>query len=826
MPDDLLNEALSAAEDGSPANSAGRTPLVIDSDLRTIRVPKDYVFGVFNDKDVLSVPFVVPRFYDDVDLSTFVIRVNFTNKSGASSYYDVTESTVTSDTIEFYWLLGTAVFLRSGEVEFAVCLRKVEEDGLITKEFNTTLASATILPGLEIESPSDPAQYSILVQMRNLADEAQEAAEQAATFIGAPLKAETVSAMTDTNRIYVYVGDETGYTFGHWYYSDNGTWTDGGIYNAVASVVDATLTEEGMAADAKATGDAIQNGIYPDLYAGNLVSDRRKIDTTPYLFRPTANGASKVGDRKYLAVVGATVNVNQLVEDGNFESTSVWFASNASYTVENNIATVTPISQYGRITSNAIDFIGSHKYFMTVDVKCNYAINIRAYASSYFAITAINLNANEWKNFSGINTATTGRNGLIIQNNSAVIDGMVFNIKNVMLFDLTAMFGITIADYLYSLETATAGAGVVKLKELGFFTGEYIPYNPGSLESVQATAHKTVGFNQWDEECELGNISSSTGKNTSSSTNLRSIHYIPILPNTAYYAKTSATVNLRYYDANKGFIGSGSVQSGTRLFTTPQDACYLRFFLNTAYGTTYNHDICINLSSDRNGEYEPYSAHTYDLGTDTLRGLFKLDANNNLYADGDTKTSDGTVTRKYGIVDLGTLNWTGYSSSLNRCYASLPAIKYGAPLVIGVNIMPSSILTPISVSKFDSDTTVDKTICVNDSSAIIWCRLLKATSANDYKTTLSGVMLVYELATPTTEQSTPFTSPQVVDPNGTEEFITENDVPVGHKTEYLYDVKALAEGLIDVPDVPATNGTYTLKATRSASGITYSWVSG
>ena len=68
-------------------------------------------------------------------------------------------------------------------------------------------------------------------------------------------------------------------------------------------------------------------------------------------------------------------------------------------------------------------------------------------------------------------------------------------------------------------------------------------------------------------------------------------------------------------------------------------------------------DTCVHLtwSGYRNGEYEPYEKHSYPLdSTLTLRGIPKLDANNNLYYDGDTYESDGTVTRKYGIVDLGT----------------------------------------------------------------------------------------------------------------------------------------------------------------------------
>ena len=63
--------------------------------------------------------------------------------------------------------------------------------------------------------------------------------------------------------------------------------------------------------------------------------------------------------------------------------------------------------------------------------------------------------------------------------------------------DLTQMFGSTIADYIYSLEQATAGAGVAYFRNL--FPKDYYAYNVGELMSVKTSAHNMVGFNQWNE---------------------------------------------------------------------------------------------------------------------------------------------------------------------------------------------------------------------------------------------------------------------------------------------------------------------------------------
>ena len=72
--------------------------------------------------------------------------------------------------------------------------------------------------------------------------------------VGAPLVAATSSAMTDTTKIYVYTGSQSGYTYGNWYYYNGSAWTSGGVYNSTAVQTDKTLSVSGAAADAAVTG--------------------------------------------------------------------------------------------------------------------------------------------------------------------------------------------------------------------------------------------------------------------------------------------------------------------------------------------------------------------------------------------------------------------------------------------------------------------------------------------------------------------------------------------------------------------------------------------
>lgn len=100
---------------------------------------------------------------------------------------------------------------------------------------------------------SDSVLEGLIAQAKYYAEAARSEA------YGSPLTAATVAAMLDTTRVYVYTGSESGYTAGNWYYYDDGTWTSGGVYNALAVQTDTTLSVSDKAADAKATGDAIDN---------------------------------------------------------------------------------------------------------------------------------------------------------------------------------------------------------------------------------------------------------------------------------------------------------------------------------------------------------------------------------------------------------------------------------------------------------------------------------------------------------------------------------------------------------------------------------------
>ena len=392
--------------------------------------------------------------------------------------------------------------------------------------------------------------------------------------------------------------------------------------------------------------------------------DSNVINKEPYIKRAVAGTASRIGNHLYDKLVGGTVAFNQLIGSNMRPSQT---QGGVTYTKNND----------GTFTLNGT--AEQDDYW----VCAPYPNNILSIGHKYYLFEANNSGvANKygigWRNAPTtilvnptiINCTDASDAFMYIYKNGAVINNVTFRPQ---LIDLTQMFGSTIADYIYGLEQATAGAGVAFFRTL--FPNDYYDYNAGELMSVKATAH--------------------------------------VMKN-----------------ASNQVIG--------------------------------------NYALDSNLE---------------LRGLFKLDANNKLYADGDTYESSGLVTRNYPTVNLGGLDWTKSSSTAGVFFATVQNMKQpvdDAGRLTGILCLGY----PVSLTAGINDNMTDKSCLRQGGRIFIRDLSFENETASTFKSSVNGKYLVYEAETPTTEQASPFTNPQVCDENGTEEY-TDNRavaIPVGHET--------------------------------------------
>ena len=122
----------------------------VDLHSRVITPPSNVKnIGVESDDEVKRLYFKVPRFYDDIDLSEFETRINYTNANGEDDVYGVEDVTVDGDYLVFSWLVGRFAVAKKGTVKFIVCMIQVDENGVIDREFNTTTCTMSVLEGLE-----------------------------------------------------------------------------------------------------------------------------------------------------------------------------------------------------------------------------------------------------------------------------------------------------------------------------------------------------------------------------------------------------------------------------------------------------------------------------------------------------------------------------------------------------------------------------------------------------------------------------------------------------------------------------------------------------
>ena len=207
-----------------------------------------------------------------------------------------------------------------------------------------------------------------------------------------------------------------------------------------------------------------------------------------------------------------------------------------------------------------------------------------------------------------------------------------------------------------------------------------------------------------------------------------------MFPNTTYYY--NKRIAFYYYDADKNYVGRRTYIDPTTITTGP-NVHYVMFMFD---GTTMPSGLCINLhwSGYRDGEYEPYWKSERTIPATDLRSA------GTVY---DEQTATERIVR-VGVVDLGTLSWTYTSGEHSHMVASLTDAMVPASGYVKADIVCLAYETD-TVANVNNHTT-DKTIAIQSAQQSLWVYDTAYTDAATFKAAMSGVMLHYALATPTT----------------------------------------------------------------------------
>ena len=556
-------------------------------------------------------------------------------------------------------------------------------------------------------------------------------------------------------------------------------------FSNLASTVEANKTEVESALEKKVNFDDKAPQLTSG-FAGNLVGRGDALDSI-IGFRTTAgidsitDGAANIKRFK-----GNTVAWNQLAKTPHISHSGKY---NSPY-----------YRAYNATELSSVDI--SHKYLALYEIICTDSNNNRPdnLSVNLFVGTSLGNFNQSFVNvgrtnvfdayFFNIEEPSYTSFGYFVRQGETQISDDISWYAYIQVHDLTLMFGSgnepASLDDFYARIPATIGDACV----------------PHSLLGTNVTALKTVGFNAWDEQWEVGGLSNGQPSNTNNQ--IRSKNYMRCLPNVEYCgtilnATDDNTLHIAWYDRAKEHITNANCTN--RTVTSPKNAAYFKIQTEPgdSYGNVYKNDICVNLSHSgyRNGEYEAYKQYVRPIDISRIENI----DGSQLFPYGlcragsvfDEITATKAI-KRIGAVDLGVLTWTALQTSAiddgrpnTRMSAKLNGIKPAEAADILGNLTCSKYVSRSSNEVF----LKNKGISVE---RIGYTHLSlydpEYTDPTEFKDAAQGIMLFYELETPIeVTLNEPINLDYEVSDFGTEEAIGENSAPI--RADIVYQFNAV-----------------------------------
>lgn len=140
--------------------------IVIGTD-RHITVPKPLQrIAVQFDHDVETVTFDCPRYWDDIDMSTMTVYINYKLPNGDLDAYPAKNIKAEGDIMHFDWTISNKVTQYKGKLTFLVCIKKTGNDGIEVNHWNSELCTDMyISEGMECEEQAQMEYSDLITQL-------------------------------------------------------------------------------------------------------------------------------------------------------------------------------------------------------------------------------------------------------------------------------------------------------------------------------------------------------------------------------------------------------------------------------------------------------------------------------------------------------------------------------------------------------------------------------------------------------------------------------------------------------------------------------------
>lgn len=432
----------------------------------------------------------------------------------------------------------------------------------------------------------------------------------------------------------------------------------------------------------------------------------------------------------------------------------VWNQLVANSQAEKTITGTIPISGYIG-TSIPWGAVASHKYLFRTIFKTSNISDISQFSivpttnasQGSYAVVAATSAINEYI-FTAPATTLYSCSYRVIGTVGTYVD---VTIDQNNIFDLTLMFGESVANTM-----------TVEMFEK-LFPLSYYEYNAGEIISNEAAAVKGIGRNLWDgNHSAEGKYLDNSGEEKTGSGNIST--YIPVLDGKNYLLFTEENIilgvnaSICWYDGNKNFIAGEAYSSSVDMRrTTPTNAKFFRFSQ-----TNPTKHYMFALSGPLDGQYEPYKESIAKLDAKKIYG--KLNGAGNyvqvfpngirsagtVYDEVDYQSKSAVV--RVNSVDMGTLTYTRHATygtgEYNFFYsAGLAALIKSNPVsnVVANVLCEEEVAYIRTVPQY---TQKNRSIGVEDTTIYIFDSRYSSSTAAEFKTAMSGVELLYELATP------------------------------------------------------------------------------